>query len=295
LVLATPLTVCLVVAGRYVPALAFFSRLLSDVPESEPHFVYYQRLLAKDDDEAEELFDDHVARDSFEKACETVIIPALGLMKRDLLRGVIEREQETFILESVAAHLEDATSPPAMDGPVEPLSVIADERPLVFGYGVRDAADRGALAVMGRLLVGTGCRFEVLSGARLVSEVLAEVRERLPAGLVLLGLPPGGLVHTRTLCKRLRLASPDLKIAVARWGPPLPDKQRAVLRDNGATYVGHTPAETREHAVSMARLTPASELSKSAEHQGPEAATEATGVSEPAVNWFHSECKTPRL
>jgi hypothetical protein len=269
LVLATPLTVCLVVAGRYVPALAFFSRLLSDVPESELHFVYYQRLLAKDDDEAEELFDEHVAQDSFEKACETVIIPALGLMKRDRMRGLIEPEQEAFILESVAAHLEDAT-PPAVDGAVESPSVIADERPLVFGYGVRDAADRGALAVMVRLLAGAGCRFEVLSGTRLVSEVLTEVRERLPAGLVLLGLPPGGLVHTRTLCKRLSLASPDLKIAVARWGPPLPEKQCAGLRDSGATYVGHTPAETREHAVSMARLQPAAELSKPVEQHRPQ-------------------------
>lgn len=267
LVLATPLTVCLVVAGRYVPALAFFSRLLSDVPESEPHFVYYQRLLARDDDEAEELFDDHVARRSFEEACETVIVPALGLMKRDHMRGLIEPEQEAFILESVAEHLEDTTSPPALAGADESQLAVADDRLVVFGYGVRDAADRGALAVMVRLLAGTGCRFEILSGRMLVSEVLTEVRERRPAGLVLLGLPPGGLVHTRTLCKRLRLASPDLKIAVGRWGPPLPEKQRAGLRENGATYVGHTPAETREHAVSMARLRPAAQLSQPVELQ----------------------------
>src|SRR3712207_7447996 len=59
-----------VVAGRYVPALSVFNRLLGEAPEVEPQFVYYQRLLAKDDDEAEELFDDHVRRDGLVAACE---------------------------------------------------------------------------------------------------------------------------------------------------------------------------------------------------------------------------------
>ena len=267
LVLATPMTVCLVVAGRYVPALAFFSRLLSDSPESEPHFIYYQRLLARDDDEAEVLFDDHVARGSFEEACETVIVPALGLMKRDRMRGFIEPEQETFILESIAEHLEDTISPPAVAGAETSQLDLADDRPMVLGYGVRDAADRGALTVMVRLLAGTGCRFENLSDRTRVSEVLNEVRERRPRGIVLLGLPPGGFVHTRTLCKRLRLASPDLKIAVGRWGPALSEEQRAELRNNGAAYVGHTPAETREHAVSIAQLRPAPEPSRPTELQ----------------------------
>lgn len=258
LVLATPLTVCLVVAGRYVPALAFFSRLLGDVPDVESHFVYYQRLLARDDDEAEELFDDYVARHSFEEACETVIVPALRLMKRDRARGLIEPEQEAFILESVVEHLEEPVLAPVAGAPQEP-SDMADDRPLVFGYGVRDAPDQAALAVLVRLLEGSGCRFEVLSGTVLVSEVVTEVRERRPIGVVLLGLPPGGLVHARTLCKRLRIALPDLTIAVGRWGPPLPERHLAGLRDNGATYVGHTPSETREHVVSMARLRPAAE------------------------------------
>ena len=259
LVLATPLTVCLVVAGRYVPALAFVSQLLGDAPAVEPHFIYYQRLLARDDDEAEELFDDHVERDSFADACESVIVPALALMKRDRIRGLIDPEQEAFILESVSEHLENPAPPPAAELAEGRAAIAAERRLVVFGYGVRDAADQAGLTILTRLLEGSDCQFELLSRTMMISDVLTAVRERAPGGLVLVGMPPGGLVRTRTLCKRLRLAAPDLKIAVARWGPPLPERHRTGLRDSGATYVGYTPAETREHALSMARLRPAAE------------------------------------
>lgn len=253
------MTVCLVVAGRHVPALAFFSQLLGDVPAVEPHFIYYQRLLARDDDEAEELFDDYVAADSFAEACEAVIVPALALMKRDRMRGLIDPEQEAFVFESIAEHLENPAPPPAAGVAGESPATAANNGLVVFGYGVRDAADQVGLTILTRLLEESGCRFELLSRTMMVSDVLTAIRERPPGGLVLLGMPPGGLVRTRTICKRLRMAAPDLKIAIARWGPPLPERHRTGLRDSGATYVGYTPAETREHALSMARLRPAAE------------------------------------
>ena len=52
LVLSAPLTVCLAVLGKYVPQLGFFDVLLNDGPPLEPHVTYYQRLLARDQDEA---------------------------------------------------------------------------------------------------------------------------------------------------------------------------------------------------------------------------------------------------
>ena len=46
LLLATPLTVCLVVLGRHVPQLQFLEVLLGDQPVLEPEVKFYQRLLA---------------------------------------------------------------------------------------------------------------------------------------------------------------------------------------------------------------------------------------------------------
>ena len=58
LLLATPLTVCLVVLGKHVPGLDFLSTLMADSPALAPDVSYYQRLLAGDQSEAAEIVND---------------------------------------------------------------------------------------------------------------------------------------------------------------------------------------------------------------------------------------------
>ena len=50
LLLATPLTVCLIVLGKHLPALGFLVVLMGDRPVIEAKARYYQRLLARDQD-----------------------------------------------------------------------------------------------------------------------------------------------------------------------------------------------------------------------------------------------------
>ena len=52
LLMATPLTVCLVVVGKHVPGLEFVGMLMADTPALAPEHAYYQRLLARDQGEA---------------------------------------------------------------------------------------------------------------------------------------------------------------------------------------------------------------------------------------------------
>ena len=55
LILSTPLTVCLVVLGRYVPQLSFLHILLGDEPVLSVEAQVYQRLLAMDQLEAQTI------------------------------------------------------------------------------------------------------------------------------------------------------------------------------------------------------------------------------------------------
>jgi len=95
LVLSTPLTVCLVVLGRYVPQFEFLNVLLGNQPVLEPHARVYQRLLAGDPDEAadyaEEFLQDAYLVDFYDK----VGVPALILGEQDRQRGVMSDEQRT--------------------------------------------------------------------------------------------------------------------------------------------------------------------------------------------------------
>ena len=71
LLLSTPLTVCLVVLGRHVPQLQFFEVLLGDQPVLAPEVKFYQRVLAGDPHEAEELVEDLLEERSLEEVLRT--------------------------------------------------------------------------------------------------------------------------------------------------------------------------------------------------------------------------------
>src|SRR5947209_4727111 len=83
LLLATPLTVCLVVIGRYVPSLEFLSVMLSDEPVLKPETRFYQRLLAMDLEEATEVAAEYMKGRSLEEFYDQVAIPALILAEQD--------------------------------------------------------------------------------------------------------------------------------------------------------------------------------------------------------------------
>src|SRR4029078_7858917 len=60
LLMATPLTVCLVVIGKYVPGVEFVAMLMADTVNLETDVSYYQRLLAGDTAEAAESLETNV-------------------------------------------------------------------------------------------------------------------------------------------------------------------------------------------------------------------------------------------
>ncbi len=62
LVMATPLTVCVVVLGKHIPGLELIATLMSDAAVLAPDVAYYQRLLAGDQSEAAELIEEHVTK-----------------------------------------------------------------------------------------------------------------------------------------------------------------------------------------------------------------------------------------
>ena len=83
LILATPLTVCVVVMGKRVPALEFLGTLMSDAPALTIEMSFYQRLLAGDQAEAADLVDRFTETQSPEAIYDTLLIPALNYAERE--------------------------------------------------------------------------------------------------------------------------------------------------------------------------------------------------------------------
>jgi hypothetical protein len=252
LVLSTPLTACLAVLGRYVPHLEFLAILLGDEPVLEPYAIYYQRLLARDQDEAAELVEESARARDPEEVFDTIFVPALSLARRNRERGQLSPADVDFIRDATAELLEESWLPQPISA--EDGSRGAGEAPriTVFGCPARDELDELTLEMLERLLDQARCRFEVLSPEALTAEVLAKVGNDAVPAVCIGTLPPQSLAHARYLCKRLRGQFPKLKIVVGCWGwDGERNKLEQRLKDAGADQVATSLREARGQLVPL--------------------------------------------
>ncbi len=101
LILSTPLTVCVVVLGRYVPHLSFLHILLGDEPVLAPEAQVYQRLLAMDQQEAHTIVDQFIKGRPLIELYDSVLIPALSMAEQDRHKGAIDAAREEFLFLSI--------------------------------------------------------------------------------------------------------------------------------------------------------------------------------------------------
>src|SRR5580704_2570374 len=107
LVLATPLTVCLVVIGRHVDRLKFLDIMLGDRPALTPPQLVYQRMLAGDPMEAAEQAHDHLKNASLEDYYDTILLKGLRLAEVDNRLGHLNEERLDRIVATVAELVAD--------------------------------------------------------------------------------------------------------------------------------------------------------------------------------------------
>ena len=213
LALATPLTVCLVVLAKHVPDLEIVSVLMSDEPVMGPDQSFYQRLLARDENEAAALVEDYVKSHPGQDVYDEVFVPALNHAQRDHRRARITGEDLRFV-EQTTRHLveELELSLPRAEPPTRPAS-------LVLGLPAQEDADEVALLMLKHRLDPGRFDVDVASPDLLVSEAIARVEDREPAAVLIGALAGAGrAIHLRSLCKRLRARFPDLPIVVGWWG-----------------------------------------------------------------------------
>lgn len=247
LLLAVPLTVCLVVMGRHIPQFAFLSIMLGDQPVLPLQERFYQRLLARDQEEAAELAETHVGEHGLEALYEDVLIPVLGLAERDRHNEVLSEERTRFVLDNMRTLVEDLTERPnetkeKSDEPGETKQMPSAETPLgpviVCIVPARDEADEIVGTMLLRRLTARRVVAELLTTDVLKSEVLERVAELAPQAVYVSALPPAAVLHASFLCKRLRPRFPDLKIVVALWHAEGDvEKGRARLLAAGASEV----------------------------------------------------------
>ena len=259
LLLAMPLTVCVVVISKYVPQLEFIGVLLSDGSFLEPDIIYYQRLLAGDSAEAKAIVEAYTENHSPAQVYDDLMVPALGHAKRDLLRGNLTETELQFVGQTTREILAE----PKLEKPVDTaatngaVSLTPELEPsqaklLIIGCPARDESDELGLVMLGHLLDRKRFELKIVGAATLTSEVIARIVETNAPLLCIASLSADGLPHTRALCKRVRLRFPEIKILVGRMGNGVASTDE--LLTAGADRISRTMIEFREQVMQISQV-----------------------------------------
>jgi hypothetical protein len=221
LVLATPMTVCLVVLGKYVSGLRVLDQLLGEPPPVSEPVRLYQRLLARDSLEAEQLVQKYRQQHSIVQTADNLLLPTLELTSQDAQLGVIDEADETWILQEVEDLIDEQLSTPdsglVVDSESDPNDAPAGLGPLIVAMPARSTTEELALRMLERVVAPVSCRFEILPFGTLLSERAAYVSQNRPIAVCLSVSRTSDLTLVRRLCKKLRRENPDTRLIVGHW------------------------------------------------------------------------------
>ena len=266
LVLATPLTVCLVVMGRHVPRLAFLSVILSDEEALTPAEDCYHRLLTPGERDELELVESYLKANSLTALYDSVFIPVLTSAETDARAELLDAEQLNQVEQSMRDIIEDLGTRPAVPSKAagEKAKAAADEAApappavaldcRIFCLHARADRDEIAGTMLVQLARQQGFGAQNAHAKLVAGEMLALVEKADVDVICISVVAPSTVIHARYLCLKLRALLPNLKIVVGLWGATeeMTDATKR-LRDSGADEVVTTLAEA---LVQMARLAP---------------------------------------
>ena len=232
LLLSTPLTVCIVVIGRYIPQWEFLSVLLGDQRVLGTEVQLYQKLRRMDAEEARQVVDDFLKEGSIEKLYESVITPVLIFIEKDRAEVGLGDAREQFVFQTLKEIIEELALRPVAETGDQEINeeVNANPKPIAGaakktnGDGcaitclpARDEGDEIVGMMLAHLSNRAGYNAQAIVPAT-VEDMMEEASEHHCEVIYISALPPYGVYNTRRLYKKLRVRFPKSRIGVGLWG-----------------------------------------------------------------------------
>ena len=261
LVLATPLTVCLVVLGRHVERLEFLDVMFGDRPALSPPEIFYQRMLAGDPTEASEKAEEFLKERSLTSYYDEVALKGLQLAQADAARGALDHERLTKIRDAVSefannisdqddrplpkvnsttdAEATSAVETVAENAPYENLPVLSKkdlppewqgEHPVLCVAG-RSLIDQAAAIMLGQLSTAHGLAARVEAAEALSTANVFRLETTGVAIVCLVYMDASGPAHMRYSVRRLRRKIPKATIILGCWMKDMDPEALEKLRD----------------------------------------------------------------
>jgi predicted PurR-regulated permease PerM len=226
LILSTPLTVCIVLMGRYVPQMSFLHTLLGTDAELSAEALFYERLLAMDQREAHAVANRFLAGKPLVELYDSVLIPALALVEQDRHQGNLDDVRCNFFFLSISelvAELTDYRQNETTDAPAPatplPSRLPAQKDFAVICISASDQADELTTHMLVQLMEQANHQTLHLPAASVSNEILDSLANEANTVIFISALPPFAFSQARAICQRVRSHLPHNRIVIGLWNP----------------------------------------------------------------------------
>jgi len=233
LLLSTPLTVCIVAVGRYIPQLEFLSILLGDKGATATDVQLYLALTSRDIEEPDRVIDEYLAEKSIRDLYDGVFIPVLVLAERDQASESYAAQRKRQLFQRLKAIVEQLTIcyPKVPAGREDSAALNPDEQILPYRHPsappvtvsclpVRDQGDEIAALMLAHLLTQAGYEaheIELAAAREMVDEIAEHNGHSGHIIICISALPPFAVSSIRRLYKRIQLRFPKCSVAIGLW------------------------------------------------------------------------------
>ena len=235
LVLSTPLTVCVVVLGRYVPQFSFLHSMLGKGAKLPPAAHLYERLLAMDQTEAWAIAERFLEGKPLAALYDAVILPVLSLAEEDRHKGALSDIQAKFVLLSMGelvARLTEYSQKKTSEEEKSTRSLLIEARRAqlqkefaVICVYAGSRADELTTMMLTQLLERDGHQTLMLAADAMSDEILRGLAAEKDTVIFLSALPPFAFARSLALCHRVRSYLPENRVAAALWNSDESDEE----------------------------------------------------------------------
>jgi hypothetical protein len=253
LLLATPLTACLVVLGHYFPAFHICSVLLAAEPPTSAETKLIRFLTESRLPEARALLQELGGMQLSIGIVEELILPTLRAIENDLYPGAVNPTKSR-----IYAQLRDLIEEMTVEIPAEPEQPPEQStsgQPGIVIMPFMGEGDEIVGNVLARLLAVEGIGTHVLSWRILRAEKVARLKELKSTWILLSAIESRSVNTVGKMANSIKLELPDAQILMGLWSLPAEGAARWIRRIKESS--GSAPYTNIEQAIrGIASLVP---------------------------------------
>jgi predicted PurR-regulated permease PerM len=219
LLLATPVTACLVVLGRYFPAFYPYSVMLAADPPTSSETKLIRLLTENRLSEARALLNETAAMQLSTKAAEELLVPTVRTIENELFPGAAANQTKSRIYEQMRELIEELTVVGSCDSEERAEQSERPESGLVI-VPVHSEGDEMVGRILARLLEAEGVDSKLLPWRTLRGEKIDRLVELEARFILLSAVRPQLAVSIGKTVRAIRFLRPDAIIMAGLWSLP---------------------------------------------------------------------------